>query len=111
MTKKQNIKIACMSLMWGLEATEEMLEKWLGDVSQAGYEGVATLSEMLAVFCRKLSFAQRLSDLDLELASMDWEISRDFDSLRELCELMQSMNCRHLVCLGKVFPGLHDKDY
>lgn len=100
MQEKPNIRIACMSLMWGGETTEAMLEKWLGEVSQAGYEGVATFDRHLIAFCRDLSFTQRLSDLGLELASVDWEISRDFDSLRELCQLMQSMNCHHLVCLS-----------
>ena len=100
MAKKPNIRIACMSLMWGFETTDEMLTKWLSEVVQAGYEGVATFSKMLVPFCRELSFVQRLSDLGLELASVDWEVSRAFDSLGEVCELMQSMNCRHLVCLG-----------
>ena len=73
MTEKQNIKIACMSLMWGFETTEEMLERWLGDVAQAGYEGAATFSDVLLTSCKKWSFAQRLSDLGLGLASIDWK--------------------------------------
>ena len=100
MARTPNIQIACMSLMWGFETTDTMLTKWWHEVVEAGYEGVATFSKMLAPFCGELSLAQRLSDLGLELASVDWEVSRDYESLRRVCELMQSMNCCHLVCLG-----------
>ena len=42
MSETVDIKLACMSLMWGGDLPNEEMPAWIDDVSAAGYAGVAT---------------------------------------------------------------------
>lgn len=90
-----------MSLSWGRcdLATEEML-RWLDDVVEAGYDGVALFDGELVRFMQESDFDDLLKERNLSLASVNCSVSRDFDSLREICESMQSLDGRHLVTIG-----------
>jgi sugar phosphate isomerase/epimerase len=88
-----------MSLMWGWDLPARKLGDWLADVKRAGYDGVATFENELFRLADDPSLQKQMDDLALPLASVDWFISRDFDRLKRVCEVMQSMNCRHLVAL------------
>ena len=98
--KPLNIRLACMSLMWGFNLPSDELDGWLDDVVRAGYEGAATFYRELLRFAPDGDLKRRLDDRGLELASVDFSITRDLDLLRRVCEAMQSMGCRHLVTLG-----------
>ena len=65
-----NIRIACMSLMWrhtGLAKAD--VPRWLDDVVEAGYDGVALFSSELQLFSEASDFSGLLQDRDLTLAS------------------------------------------
>ena len=94
-----NIRLACMSLMWGWDLPVEKLAAWMGDVKTAGYDGVATFAHELARLAADAGLRSRMKDLNLALASVDWFIDRDWDKLAATCEIMQSMGARHLVAL------------
>ncbi len=101
------IKVACMSLMWGGgDFPIQGLPTWLDEVVGAGYEGVALFQRQLLRFAQESDFRGLLEERDLALASVDYTIDRDFDALRGVCELMQSLNARHLVTIG----GLATRD-
>jgi len=97
--ERPKIKLACMSLMWGYDLTNEAMADWLNDSKAAGYDGVATFDRNLLRFVREADFKNRLAGKGLSLASVDWRVSRDLDGLKALCEVMASMGCRHLVAL------------
>jgi len=96
-----------MSLMWGhcALATEDV-PRWLDEVTEAGYAGVALFDRELGRFMQESEFHELLKDRSLELASVDYSIDRDFDRLRGTCEFMRSLNARHLVTIG----GLATRD-
>jgi len=102
-----DLKIACMSLMWGhcALATEDV-PRWLDEVAEAGYAGVALFDRELGRFMQESEFHELLKDRSLELSSVDYSIDRDFDRLRGTCEFMRSLNARHLVTIG----GLATRD-
>ena len=97
------IKVACMSLMWGGgNLAIEDAPCWLDEVVEAGYDGIALFHKELLRFVQESDFRGLLKDRNLALASVDYRIDRDSDSLRRACELMQSLNARHLVTIGGI---------
>lgn len=100
MSHKQNIKLACMSLMWGAVDTVYKATAWLDDTAAAGYEGVATFDRFLLQLTDEMDFERTISDRGLQLASVDIQIQRDFDRLKQVCEIMQKFGARHLVTIG-----------
>ena len=102
-----DIKLACMSLLWGGGnlATDD-LPRWLDEVVDVGYDGVSLFHRELVLFMQEADFRRLLQDRHLALASVDYSIDRDFESLRAACALMQSLSTRHLVTIG----GLANRD-
>ena len=47
MSETVDIKLACMSLMWGGNLSNEEMAAWIDDVSMADYAGVATFEREL----------------------------------------------------------------
>ena len=105
--QSRDIKLACMSLMWGRcnLATDEV-DRWLEEVVEAGYDGAAIFDRELLRFAQETDFHGLLTKHNLALASVDYIIDRDSDRLRRVCALMQSLNARHLVTIG----GLATRD-
>jgi sugar phosphate isomerase/epimerase len=102
-----DIKVACMSLMWGKgRLPTESVPAWLDDVVAAGYDGAAVFDRELLRFTQEMDFHGLLTEHNLALVSVDYTIDRDSDRLRRVCELMQSLNARHLVTIG----GLATRD-
>jgi sugar phosphate isomerase/epimerase len=98
-----NIQIACMSLMWRIGGlTTADVPRWLDDVVEAGYDGVALFADELLRFAEASDFNGLLQARNLALASVDYPIDRDTESLRRVCELMQSFGARHLVTIGGI---------
>lgn len=110
----KKIKLACMSVMWG-DSTKELsnpkvFESWLSDVKAAGYEGCATFDWNLERFYENHKELKSIMDkYELSLASADYFISVDFDSIRKLCDLMNDMACENLILLGGI--GKKDIDF
>lgn len=100
MPDRLDIKLACMSLMWGPVDSAEKATAWLDDVAAADYAGVATFDRFLLQLADEMDFPAELAARNLKLASVDFIISRDFDKLRRVCALMQKHGARHLVALG-----------
>lgn len=100
---ENDVKLACMSLMWGGGnlATEDV-PRWLDDVVEAGYEGVALFHGELMQVMQESDFPGLLKDRDLALTSVDYPVDRDVDCLRAVCERMQSLDARHLVTIGGI---------
>ena len=100
---KDEIMVACMSLMWGRgNFATEAIPRWLEDVVEAGYDGVSLFHRELHHFMEASDFRGLLRDHNLALASVDYTIDRDFDNLHRTCELMQSLDARHLVTIGGI---------
>lgn len=97
-----NIKLACMSLMWGGNLPGEKMAGWIEDVITAGYEGVATFENDLLRFTEQTDFVKRIEDYGLGLASVDLRIDDNFDRVNRVCEVMQRLGAKHLVTLGGV---------
>ena len=97
-----NIKLACMSLMWGGNLPGEKMAGWIEDVTTAGYEGVATFENDLLRFTEQTDFVKRIEDYGLGLASVDLRIDDNFDRVNRVCEVMQRLGAKHLVTLGGV---------
>lgn len=95
-----DIQIACMSLMWGPLDSVAKAKAWLDDVQAAGYAGVATFDRFLLQLADEMDLERELATRQLQLASVDLGISRDFEKLRRVCGLMQRLGARHLVTLG-----------
>ena len=102
-----DIKAACMSLMWGTgRLPTESVPAWLDDVVAAGCDGAAVFDRELLRFTQERDFHGLLTEHNLPLVSVDYTIDRDYDRLRRVCELIQSLNARHLVTIG----GLATRD-
>ena len=100
MSETLDIKLACMSLMWGGNLPNEKMPAWIDDVSAAGYDGVATFERELLRFVEQTDFVERIADCNLSLASVDIFIDRDFDRVNRVCEIMQQLGAKHLVTIG-----------
>ena len=100
MTETLDIKLACMSLMWGGDLPNEEMPAWIDDVSAAGYAGVATFERVLLRFIEETDFVERITDRGLSLVSVDLIIDRDFDRINRVCEVMQQLGAKHLVTIG-----------
>ncbi len=105
-----DIKLACMSLMWGPVDTPEKAAKWLDDTAAAGYAGVATFDRFFLPLVADWNLGQQIADRGLQLASVDFGISRDFDRLKLVCEQMQMLGAKHLVTLGGLAKRGADMD-
>ena len=105
MSETVDIKLACMSLMWGGNLSDEEMVAWINDVSAAGYAGVATFERELTRFIEQTDFVERITDRGLPLVSVDLVIDRDFDKVNRVCEVMQQLGAKHLVTIG----GLAEK--
>jgi sugar phosphate isomerase/epimerase len=100
MSETVDIKLACMSLMWGGDLSNEEMPAWIDDVSEAGYAGVATFERVLVRFIEETDFVERIADRGLPLVSVDLVIDRDFDRINRVCEVMQQLGAKHLVTIG-----------
>ncbi len=100
MTEAVDIKLACMSLMWGGNLPNETMPTWIDDVSAAGYAGVATFERVLVRLIEETDFVERITDRGLPLVSVDLIIDRDFDRVHRVCEIMQQLGAQHLVTIG-----------
>ena len=105
MSETVDIELACMSLMWGGNLSNEEMAAWVNDVSAAGYAGVATFERELTRFIEQTDFVERITDRGLPLVSVDLVIDRDFDRVSRVCEVMQQLGAKHLVTIG----GLAEK--
>jgi len=76
------------------------MPNWIEDVANAGYAGLATFESELIRFTDETDFISRIKDKGLALASVDWIIGEDMDSLRRLCDRMRQLECKNLVCLA-----------
>ena len=100
---KEDMKVACMSLMWGRgNLPTQDVPIWLAEVREAGYDGVSLFHRELLRFMKEADLRGLLKDRNLALVSVDYSIDRNFDGLRAVCELMQSLNVRHLVTIGGI---------
>ncbi|MEM7028735.1 MAG: TIM barrel protein, partial [Chloroflexota bacterium] len=106
MSEDHKIKLACMSLMWEPIDSPEKATGWLDDVVAAGYDGVATFDSFLLKLTDDRDFERQLYDRELQLASVNISIQRDFDRLSATCEIMQKLGAHHLVTVG----GLATRD-
>ena len=95
-----DIQLACMSLMWGGDLSNEDMPVWIDDVSAAGYAGVATFERVLLRFIEETDFVEQITDRGLPLVSVDLIIDRDFDRVNRVCEVMQQLGAKHLVTIG-----------
>ena len=100
MSEIVDIKLACMSLMWGGNLPNEKMPAWIDDVLIAGYQGVATFERDLLRFTEETDFVERIADCGLPLVSVDLFIDRDFDRVNRVCEVMQQLGAKHLVTIG-----------
>lgn len=110
MADNNKIKLACMSLMWGPMDSAEKMTEWVDDVVAAGYEGVATFDRFLIQLTSETDFVDQIKDRGLSLASVDFKIQRDFDMLKRVCEIMQTLGARHLVTIGGLATRGADMD-
>lgn len=110
MSEDRKSKLACMSLMWGPVGCAEKMRGWIDDVAAAGYDGVATFDRDLVQLTRATDFVCQITDKGLRLASVDFTIDRDFDRLRQVCEIMQKLGARHLVTIGGLAQRGADMD-
>ena len=98
-----NIKVSCMSLMWGkfnmrsFEAAE-----WLDDIAEAGFEGGGLHYSELIRFMDELDFPSLLRERNLSIAAVYYLADPDLTQLRETCELMRELGAHHLVTGGGV---------
>ena len=95
-----DIKLACMSLMWGWEWDQSLLTTWIDDVTYAGYDGVACFDGQLTGSFGKLDFAERIKDNNLQLISVDYMIDRQWDRAKEVCATMQEYGAKYLVTIA-----------
>ena len=100
MSETVDIKLACMSLMWGGDLPNDEMSAWVDDVSTAGYAGVATFERVLLRLMEETDFVERITDRELPLVSVDLVIDRDFDRVNRVCEVMQQLGAKHLVTIG-----------
>ena len=100
------ISLACVSVMWGLlPLPDEHLDEWL-ESAAADYEGVSTFDRDPVRLLAENDLAARLDDKNLQLTSVDYLITRDFDFLAEVCSAMQQLGGRYLTTIG----GLDKRD-
>ena len=94
------ISLACVSVMWGLlPLPDEHLDEWLESAAD-DYEGVSTFDRDLLRLLAENDLAARLDDQNLQLTSVDYLITRDFDFLAEVCSAMQRLGGRYLTTIG-----------
>ena len=110
MSETIDIKLACMSLIWGGNLPNEKMPAWIDDVSAAGYAGVATFERELLRFTEQTDFAERIAGHGLPLVSVDFFIDRDFDRVNRVCEVMQRLGAKHLVTIGGLAKKGADMD-
>ena len=90
-----------MSVPWGLlPLANERVPDWLDSAAEAGYDGVSTFDRDLIRLIAELDLESRLRDKSLQLASVDFLITRDFDWLQEVCAAMQRLGGKYLVTIG-----------
>ncbi|NQZ70507.1 MAG: sugar phosphate isomerase/epimerase [Lentisphaeria bacterium] len=95
------IKLACMSLMWGMcNLANDQVPQWIDDIKAADYDGVALFDGELRRMTDEIDFKSLLNDHGLSLASVDYFIDNDNEHLHQVCEIMQSYKSRHLVTIG-----------
>lgn len=94
------ISLACVSVMWGLlPLPDEYLDDWL-ESAAADYDGVSTFDRDLLRLLAKHDLEARLHKADLQLISVDYLLTRDFDLLAEVCTAMQHLGGKYLVTIG-----------
>ncbi len=96
------IRLATMSLLWNIPKGENFVP-WLKEVKSLGYEGVTGFAEDWGwgeYLKDAAGFGAMLKDHGLELASLDINLDLDFDRYRRVCDFMNTVGCRHLVCIG-----------
>lgn len=99
--EKKPISLASMSVMWGLlPLPDEHIADWLDSATAAGYEGVSTFDRDLLRLLAEFDLESRLRDAPLQLVSIDYIITRDFDLLAEVCTAMQRLGAKYLVTIG-----------
>ena len=99
-TTPKQISLSCMSVMWGLlPLPDEQVPHWL-DSAAAGYEGVSTFDRDLLRLLDEADLEARLRDAALQLVSVDYLITRDFDLLDQVCAAMQRLGGQYLVAIG-----------
>ncbi len=110
MNANPDIKLACMSLMWGNILDDNKWLDWLDDVQAAGYEGVALFDNHLVALLETTDFESQLANRSLSLVSVDYRVDRDAERLRHVCSIMQRLGARHLVALGGLANNTADID-
>ncbi|MEM7132228.1 MAG: sugar phosphate isomerase/epimerase family protein [Chloroflexota bacterium] len=110
MSEDHHIKLACMSLMWGPIDSREKATGWLDDVVAAGYDGVAMFDSVLLELADEMDIERQLKDRNLQLASVNISIQRDFERLRATCEMMQKLGGHHLVTVGGLATSTADRN-
>lgn len=103
-----NVRIASMSLIWGLLAPGDV-DSWFEETARAGYDGVTGFVDDFAPFFGKPDeLLAKLSRYNLSLAAVDSGLHDDESEYRRIFELMSALDCELFVCIDR---DMTEKDY